>query len=725
MSRDGKLRQVFCYGLMVMLLPIQGAQAEDTSPPAILQWFGAKHEIIEARIPDAFMAGYGIVLLPPVGRAGSDGDGDSVGYDPFDRFDLGTAAHPTHYGTEEAVRRIARLLHRAAMDLHLDFIINHCGYQNRQDPAFRKAGDFPGFVVDINGDNKGDFHNRNASGDIESQVFGADIDHSTNYRFVRSPVPGEAMNIPAGTVPAFGRLADVPREENRRFYPDNGLNPIFLFDPQTGEQGIKVFPFNLDTPLKGDPVPENAMGYLMRNAQWLVQVIGADGFRIDAAKHVSQDALRNFDRAIYRANPRPLLDGSTKHVFCYGETKDRKIDVLKPYVVKTINPGDPGRIGANRDTLDFAFFDNVKENLTDNGFGNDWMKVRQCSLDANDDGFQNGSAGVKFIASHDDDGPALSNVALAHMLLLPGNAIVYYHAEQLNDPGFVKRGRGDALGGLFGSRLTRLVTIRNTHGRGDYRERLVEKELFAYERSGSAVVLMSNRSDAGFDSRSIKVDLTPGTRLIELTGNAEDAKVDPNDDLPSLVEVNGDRTINIRFPRNSAANGNKHNSGYLIYGLATPQAPQGIVLSPVDHVEPAEVPTAATNGTARLTEIPVIKSATLTVRVKLVPVNLIGSVRDADADGDNALLRIDGGLDVNGNGSVDFRTPGSVTYGFENFTGKHSPLTSGSDGEFVQTIDMTKLSNGLHFVEVRAFRRRTDGGPAVYTTLKKVFRVDR
>jgi hypothetical protein len=650
-----------------------------------------------------------------------------VGYDPFDRFDLGNTLHPTRYGTEDGLRRLADLLHAAEMRLHIDFVINHNGFQDRNDPAFRNAGDWAGFVVKFGDEEFGDFHSPNATGDIEGQPGGSgiDINHESNILLVRSPVPGEAKNLPAGTVPFHGRLADVPRDENRRFYPDNGLSPILLFDPQTGQGGIKVFPFNLSEPLKGDPVPENAMGYLMRNAQWLVQVIGADGFRIDAAKHVTQGALHNFDRAIYRSNPRLLLDGSTNHVFCYGETKDRRIESLRPFVSKSINPADPGRIGSNRDTLDFAFFDGVKDNLGENGLGNDFRNSARCSFDANDDGLQNGSAGVKFIASHDDDGPHLSNVAFAQMLLLPGNAIVYHHAGQLNDPDFVKRGRGDALGGFFGNRLVKLVTIRNTHGRGDYRERLVEKELLAYERSGSAIVLLNNRGDEGFDSRSVKVDLPPGTKLIELTGNASDMTIDPDDDLPPLVEVREDRTINVRFPRNKAAGGQAHNSGYLIYGLATPQSTQGIELNPVDHVEPAESPTASTNGTARLAEIPVITAPSFTIKVKLEKVNLLGSIRDQDADGDNAILRIDGGIDVNGNGKPDFRTPGSVSYGFEQFTDKRSPLTDGGDGEFTQTVDATLLKPGLHFIEVRAFRRRTDGGPAVYSAFKKVIRVVR
>lgn len=142
-----------------------------------------------------------------------------------------------------------------------------------------------------------------------------DIAQEKDHRFVRSPVPGFANNIPAGTTLAFDRLADQPDVNNRRFYPDRDSQPILLFDPKTGQGGIQVFPFKTDDPMAGDPVEENAMGYLMRNAQWLVQDIGADGFRIDATKHVPLSVLESFDRAIYRSSPRRLLDGSQKQDF--------------------------------------------------------------------------------------------------------------------------------------------------------------------------------------------------------------------------------------------------------------------------------------------------------------------------------------------------------------------------------------------------------------------------
>jgi hypothetical protein len=310
--------------------------------------------------------------------------------------------------------------------------------------------------------------------------------------------------------------------------------------------------------------------------------------------------------------------------------------------------------------------------------------------------------------------------------MLPGNAIVYHNARGSSGD-FPKDGRGDALGGLFGNRITRLVEIRNTHGRGDYREAWIEKELFAYERQGSAVVLLSNRRDAGFDSRTLDVSFDPGTLLVELTGNASDPVIDPHDDLPAVVRVTDDRKINVRFPRNMAAGGASHNCGYLIYGPAPPQAPAGLELIGVDHVLPGETPTPATNGTARLTDLHVITADSFQVRLQCMPVNLLGSLRDRDADGDNALLRIDAGRDVNGNARVDFRSPGSVSTGFERFTDKSSPLIAAEpgDGEFIQTIDATRLDPGVHFIEARAFRHRPPGSPAIYSGFRKAILIER
>jgi glycosidase len=713
----------------------------DDSPPAILQWFESSYKTIERRTPDVFLAGYGAVWTPPPGRA--DQGSFSVGYDVYDRFDLGSAGNPTLYGTEAGIKTMAGLLHRAGTDLHIDFVVNHNGFSGTGDAAsrnaFKNAGGYPGFFLDAPGDPDGDFHGAFEAGDIRGRLAGLiDIAHEKNHGAIRNPVPGFANNIPAGTVPWNGRLANVPLESNRRFYPDRGLQPIRVFDPSTGEQNIPIYPFNAQSPMAGDPVEENAMGYLMRNAQWLVQTVGVDGLRIDAAKHVEPFVLNHLDRAVYRQNPRPLLDGSTRHVFSYSEVFDGDANFLRSFIRKDINDADPGRVGGNRDVLDFKLYFALKANLENTGTANAWQNIRSASLDFSDDGLHNGSAGVKFVNNHDVFKPfELDSVAHAYVLMMPGNATVYFNGKEFGDNrDFPKDGRGDALSVGNGSPLTGLLEARETHGRGNYAERWIDNQgIFVFERVGSAVVGLSNRGDNGFDRRTVQTGFAPGTHLVELSGNHAGV-TDPFNDVPEVVTVGGDGRVEVTIPRNRNASGVFHGRGYTVYGLPTPQAPSGLELTNVAMTMAGDGTPSNNfeNGTQRQADVQVIKADSFRVRLQTREVRLLGqdALRDVFADGDNALLKLDGGRDVNHNGQVDFRTPGGVTYGFERFGDKSSPLIGPQglggprgDGEFLQTIDTTALEEGYHFLDARAFRHRTDNGPAVFSSFKKVIYVDR
>src|SRR5205814_9005969 len=82
--------------------------------------------------------------------------------------------------------------------------------------------------------------------------------------------------------------------------------------------------------------------YLMRNAQWLVQSIGVDGFRLDAAKHFEPFVLNYFDRAVYRSSLRTLLDGSTRQIFSFYEVFDGDLNYLQTFVRKDIDRANPG-----------------------------------------------------------------------------------------------------------------------------------------------------------------------------------------------------------------------------------------------------------------------------------------------------------------------------------------------------------------------------------------------
>lgn len=720
------------------------ARATDYSAPAILQDFENSYKTLENRAADIFMAGYGSVYTPPPGRA--DSGNFSVGYDPYDRFDLGKPGNPTLYGTETGLKSLVGSIHRLGASSYVDLVWNHSGFTaNGQSDgnghSFYNAGGYPGLNITLPGNVDGDYHSAFDTTTTGMRLSGLiDIAQESNFQMIRSPVnANDPRNIRPGTLSAFGRIANVSDPNNARFYPDLSLQPIMVFDPTTGEQNIAIHPFNNAHPLNGTAVPENALGYLMRNAQWLVQSIGVDGFRVDAAKSMPSWVQNYLDRAVYRSSFRTLLNGQQQNVFSFSEVYDGDQNLAQQFVRKDINPATPGVIGGNRDTLDFPLFFAMQNNLTGNGLQNDWRNVAHASFDRHDDGLMNGSQAVHFVSSHDNGPPTLDSVAYAYTLMLPGNSIVYTNGKEFgNNRSFPVSGRGDALGGTYGKAITNLVDLRNRYGTGNYVERALEKESFAFERQGSSLVMLSNRTDAGYDSRTLQTSFAPGTPLIELTGNAGDSIADTHNDISKLLVVNNDGTVNARFLRNSSFDANTTSTshftdrGYLIYGLASPQG--SLNVSNVSSVIAGKIPNQSTsnniafdNGTTRVTDASVIKANLFQVTLNTNQVNLLGTYRDRPADGDNALIKVDGGIDLNGNGLVDNTTPNTPQYGFENFTGTHSPgwFNANGNGTYAQSLDATQLADGYHYITVRAFRHREDGGPGIFTDFKQVIYLDR
>jgi alpha-amylase len=736
------MARISLASLIALLTVASSAWAVDVSAPAILQWFDSSYVTQRERVADFFQAGYGSTWIPPTGRA--DSGGQSVGYDVFDRFDLGSPTNQTLYGTEQGLRNFTSMMHQAGGSVVVDLIWNHNGFSDAGRTNFVAEGGYPGFVLTAPGLVDGDFHGRYESGDLNGRLAGLiDIKHETNLQYIRTPVdPNDPRNIPAGTI---WNRADPA---NARFYPDRNQPGTTAYNPLTG-QTVTLYDFNATDPMAGDAVPENSTGLLMRNARWLVNDVGVDGFRLDAARHFEPWVFGYFDQAVSGASRRTLLDGSPYQVFSFSESAstDRN-NLLTQFVRKDVGSLPAGQIAGNRDALDFAQFWPVKQNLSANGSTNDFRNMVYAGLDYYDDGRINGSSGVVFVQSHDDFGPDMMNVAYAFSLMRPGNAIVYYNAYEHYDPfrDFPKPGRGDALGN-FGDAITTLVDLRNRYGRGDFRERWLEKENYAFERSGAALVMLSNRNDAGYDSRTMQVDFALGSRLIELTGNAASANAAAGSTvIPEVLTVTGtasSRSVTARFLRNDG-----RDQGYLVYGLPTPRSAVGIeftgagVGSVIAGDDPPEF-TGGENSTqtgqilvanaqARLADMQVITGDAFTVRLATQAVTLPGGYRDRHADGDVAMLRINEGLDLNGNGQVDVVDPGDVSYGFEAFTTTSQPgfFQANGNGLFAQAIDASTLPEGMNFLTVRAYRHRDpasggDGGPAVYSDFKQTLYVDR
>jgi hypothetical protein len=494
----------------------------------------------------------------------------------------------------------------------------------------------------------------------------------------------------------------------------------------------------------------------------MIQVIGVDGFRIDAARHMPTWVFNFFDQAAFRANMRPNHDGTLQPVYMFSEVADGSTGNIQPYIRrdlpdKSAISTDDTTVKGNRDALDFPLFWRMNENLTSNGTVNNWHRIRSASQDVNDDGSHNGSQGVAFVDSHDEHSgqrPHLYKVAYAYTLMMPGNALVYLNAKEFGEGRNFPHDVGgssysmsnDALGGHHGDDIARLVGIRNTHGRGNFRERWIDdafnpngfSNIYIYEREKSALVGLNSRLDSGYDQRSpVQTAFAPNTVLVELTGNAANSTVDPGGNIPEVIRVSSSGHLTMRVPRNAT-----HGKGYVVYGLATPQG--SLSLTNVSQVLEGATPTQANNGTARLADIDVITANSFSVQLNTTPVTLpapmgeANPVRDVHADGDRAMLRIDDGLELNGSGGIDDVSLTSAGYGFENFTTTSSPgyVWSGGTnvgtgyGIYTQNIDATRLSEGRHYLTVRAFRHRDsatggDGGPAVFNDFKRAIYIDR
>ncbi|MDX1973391.1 MAG: alpha-amylase family glycosyl hydrolase, partial [Candidatus Sumerlaeia bacterium] len=677
-----RLSSVFCAG--VLALCANSAPAETV----LLQYFESSWETMERRMPDVFMAGYDGVWVPPPGRA--DSGGFSVGYDVFDRFEFGNGNSRTLYGTEQGFRALSDEFNRAGISLYIDAVLNHNGFRDGSDPNFVAFGDYPGFITRANFDVDGDFHGRFEGGDLNGRLAGLiDINQSKNYRFVRHPVPGFANNIPNET----------PRETNRMFYPDQDL-PL-----QFGRR-----PFNLANPMAGDPTEENSVGLLLRYMQYMVEVHGVDGFRLDATKHIPTFFFNDFyDATLFNLGRNPI-DNSPFTPFSFGENFTGNFDSLNAYVRKD-------GFG-NRDTLDFPLFFAMESIFGAGGFG-DMRGLEFASYDSADGDANNGTRGVMFAGSHDSNGAGAfngyNNLAQAHILTRTGLPLVYYNAKEFGDGrDFPKDGRGDSLGNYAGA-LVKLVQVNDEYIRGPHATRWIDGDVYIYERQTAALIGLNDRGDGGFDQRTVQTAFAPGTVLTEVTGNATDPIVDPNNDIFDTVTVNGGGQVTIRVPRMRAPSpGGFHSRGYVVYAPRVPNATFTIT-NATGQILPdaaAPQPNNQTEARRRLTPITIVQDDTIELALAVE--------NSPQAPNDNALVKVNyGQIDVDGDG---FRNATGRFAGFESF---QSEINGDGLTTYTASIDASLLPEGYNYFETRSFLTRPSGTQPLYNVEKRVVYLDR
>ena len=751
-------------------LPVKVAAADDH--PVMLQWFETRWSTIEYRMPDFFMAGYDSVWIPPAFKSA---DPTSAGFDAFDRFDLGSPGAETAYGTQESMRAMIEEFHQASALVYVDLVMNHNSGRNNSDDFFN-AGGYPGFALRYNGfwgdfnDGSKQSHDPGSPGNYnlwDGDLVGLiDIRQETNNQLIRQPVsavpPMGQTNIPAGSV------RNKPNANNARFYPDRDLTPANFVNPGRPAAGqtdvparssvapanITIYPFNLSNPLAGDPVPENATGYLTRSTQWLLEVINIDGFRLDAQKHVPHWFWDQYwDNVVFQR--RKTFSGGYVTPFSFGECVASNTGTLT-YIRKD-------GFGF-RDALDLNGAGQLRDILNNNGFGS-WQNVMNAHLDTADDGLNNGSVGVTHIFSHDNgstgDGgskpplPGPERYGLpqnAYLLFRGGLPIVYHNSREFIDRfqfrGFWPREGNPTALGWSNNDLTNLVRLGNGYARGifvplnatnpDNGNSNSNADVLVFERKrdggvSNVVVAVNDSYLSGYTRRDVQTSFPAGTRLHELTGNHADPTVDPNNDIPELITVGSGGNIQIRVPFNKNVSGVSHHKGYVAYGPAAPSGTfdvtqtSGSAFTTQFAADGAGVPSYR----RRLTAIPIITTSQFDIRLTT------SKTDPSDPDWDDfAAFRIDGGdpsagaaPDFNGqNGGPDFSDSDPYLPRYESYATQSAPLATtpgATNGLYKQTINTSSLGEGYHYIKSIAFRRRPSGTDPIYTEFRKVIYVDR
>ncbi len=651
---------------------------------AILQWFSTDYKTILKRLPEVVQAGYSSIYLPPPQKSG--GGGNSVGYNPVDRFDLGDryqlSSLKTQYGTTQELQELITVAHRLGLRVYCDLVLNH--NDNRASTAINR---YPDMIPE-------DFHIKSSSDTSNSE-----INFSNESLFSYGMINYDLVG-----------LADIAHEDGN--YTETG--PFSLSSYATwNSAGKPSFVRHPATPqyyLNGTPAAEDSREMLRRWCAWLAQTVGFDGFRIDAAKHTppgyfawcpDQAASGSFTHG----DLLPSLYSTIPNLTIFGEVADTNGYGLKEYAKSGL------------DLLDFPLFYSLQNLLNQHGFGDLGATLSNgYGIDAATGlAYKNGGLAwdesVAFLQSHDNGPPEANNLGYAFLLSREQVPIVYYDGNNIQ-PGnwnnFPRPGRGDALGS--GSDLiTRMTDFRARFGRGTLVNRSSSANLYIYERqvnnSGVALVGLNIRGDLTALTQTVQTSFAAGTVLRDYSGQQPD------------VTVGSDSKVTITVPSNSTPSVSNNGQGYVLYAPKTPVAVSGT--DPVrlydatrinDRVSTPLPATTITNpagpyGTAQTFKAVTVTSASLNVTVT------------CSSDAVSGLLKLDQGLAMAGQNPI--------TGSAENIVDGYVPMKKLANGSFsLAGVDVTGLSDGLHCFRARVFLD-TGSRPGQFTEFAQFFYVKR
>ena len=578
---------------------------------AILQYFNTDWREITTRMPELAEAGYDALWVPPPTKGSG---GLSVGYDLWDRFDLGgkdqRGTVRTRYGTEADLQLMLETAHRFGLRVYFDNIVNHNAFDVPGYNASVPIDVYPGFVpedfhlritedgfyrkwdntrdwndawqvqnlgladlIDIAIESPNTNHGRNEGDDIPKITF---VRHPNNpeyyldtdlpitvsnsggsfqtFTFANKEawqdlgvagVAGSAGNGRFDWVDANGNGQHDVGEVSEPFADTgvDGANPA----RQTAAYGFGDGRYNM-----GNPVAEDVNAMLIRSGRWILDRTHADGYRLDAVKHVpdyffgqqsgvdkDKSSAGYLGQAQEQFNLTRGFSDWDKHRDSVFDTEIGRDDAM----IFGEHLGQPPGYGGYWDA-GMRLVDNDLRNDLNNRLGSPSNGL--TGFDQPGWGGFAPGLGVTHAQSHDNDYAARRELQHAYYLTRAGLPLIYTdgnnHAGILGASGgaFPRIANTNFLGQYADGRIPNLLYIHNHFARGraelkhynpdyiEYREqipRYSDGDLLAYERldkrenldmtdADAAVLLfMMNDNYASGQARSFGTSFSGGAYL--------------------------------------------------------------------------------------------------------------------------------------------------------------------------------------------------------------------
>lgn len=250
---------------------------------------------LRTQLPLYKKAGITAIWLPPPSKC--DNPANSVGYAPYDRWDLGTYDQkgqvPTKYGTEQELRDLCHAADNLQIQIYIDAVFNHMAGADvtewikaivvAMDERTREIGDW------------------------------LDIEAWTRFNFTgRMNDPnGRARSVKTWTAKDFDAV------DNARNLPNWGPTVFKIKGKQfqtavSWEKGNYDFLCYADIDMDVDDARED----IKKWGAWIIRELKAKGFRLDAVKHVRSFFFKEFAQYVNYSSPGCFYVGE------YWETSD-------------------------------------------------------------------------------------------------------------------------------------------------------------------------------------------------------------------------------------------------------------------------------------------------------------------------------------------------------------------------------------------------------------------